>query len=108
MEKEQFQIEHIASPGIENLDAADDLPPQSTVDVVWTVRYLVCPVLWGHAWLTSSYSDTLVILTVRELVKGWVSRSAQVAVLLDHGSGSSYLFVAFLEDNMVTAWQVDS
>ena len=107
MEKEQFQVEHIAAAGLENVHATDGLHPLSTVDVVWTVRYLICPVLWGRAWLTSSYNDILVILTVRELVKGGVSRSAQIAVQLGHGSGSSYLFIAFLEDDMVMAWQVD-
>ena len=61
--------------------------------------------LRGSAWLTSSYNDIFVIQTVRELVKGGVRRSAHVAVQLGHGSGSSYmyLFVAFLEDDIVTA-----
>ena len=107
VEKEQFQIKHIAAARIENIHPPDGLPPQSTVDVVWTVRYLVCPVLWGRAWLTSSYNDILVILTVCELIKGGVSRSAEVAIQLGDSGGSSYLFVAFLEDDMVTAWQVD-
>ena len=105
VEKEQFQIEHIATAGIQNVHAVDGLPP--LVDIEQSVRYLVCPVLWGRAWLTSSYNDILMMLTVRELVKGGVSRLAQVAVQLGHGSGSSYLFVAFLEDDLVTAWQVD-
>ena len=107
VEEEQFEVKHIAAAGVENVHAADVLPPLSTVDVVRSVRYLVCPVVRGRPWLTSSDDDFLVVLTVRELVEGGINRSAQVAVQFGNGGGSSYLFVAFLEDDMVTARQVD-
>ena len=103
MEEEQFEVEHITAAGVENVHAADGLPPLSTLDVVRSVRYLVCPVVSGHPWLTSSDDDFLVVLTVRELVEGGVNWSAQVAVQFGNSGGSSYLFIAFLEDGVVMA-----
>ena len=107
VKEDQFEVKHIAAAGVEDVHATDGLPPLSTEDVVRSVRYLVCPVVRGRPWLTSSDDDFLVILTVCELVEGGVNRSAQVAVQFGNGDGSSYLFVAFLEDDMVTARQVD-
>ena len=80
VEEEQFEVKHIAAAGVENVHPADGLPPLSTVDVVRSVRYLVCPVVRGRLWLTSSNDEFLIVLTVHELVKGGVNRLAQVTV----------------------------
>ena len=103
VEEEQFEVKHIAAAGVENVHPADSLPPLSTVDVVRSVRHLVCPVVRGRPWWTNSDDDFLVVLTVCELVEGGVNRSAQVAVQFGNGGGSSYLFIAFLKDDVVTS-----
>ena len=74
MNEEQFEVEHIAAAGVQNVHPADGLTPLSTTDVVRSARYLVCPVARGRPWLTSSNNDFLVVLTERELVEGGVNR----------------------------------
>ena len=47
VEEEQFEVEHIAAAGVQNVHSADGVPPLSTVDVLRSVRLLVCPVVRG-------------------------------------------------------------
>ncbi len=106
MEKEQLEVEHIPAAGVEDVDAGNDLPLQSSVNEVWSARYDVGPTPLGRPRLTSSYHKLFVVFAVLELVKDWVLRSAQVALQFGHGAGSCYLFLAFLEDDVLAAGKV--
>ena len=107
VEKEQLQVEDIAAAGVEDVDAADVLPPLSAVDEVWMVRYHVHPAHLSRAGSTGSDHKLLKVLAVLELVERRVLGSAEVVLQFGHGCGISYLLVAFLEDDELTAGKVN-
>ena len=105
--KEQLEVEHIAAAGVEDVDAADVLPPLSAMDKVWLTRYHVSPPHLGRAKSASSNNELFIIFAVLELVEDRILRLAQVALKFGDGSCCCYLFTAFLKDHTLTTGKVN-
>ncbi len=70
---------------------------------MWLARYDVGPTPLGRPRSTRSHHKLFVVLAVLELVKDRALRSAQVALQFGDTAGSCYLFLAFLEDDVLVA-----